>query len=351
MYDMTQRVAGWAVKVLSVITIANMPLVGCYRESNDGNARSVLPELGGREQARNQPSGKKCLGIVGGAPSTKFPQVGYLFQSDRLFQGGCTGTFLSDTTVLTASHCLMDTPDGGVLYVPGDTIDVRPVSRPTTLAKGIASIKVFIGAPSLTKGKPKMNGLKNHERDIAIVVFPKGTFQNFAPVLTVPLQPDQELTLVGYGDIVAPNYAGVRTNTPETEIKRSGTNRLAKMDPGMRTEFHPDLYFLTGDVSSDGTNDSGKAIIGFGDSGGPLFAQGAIAAVASSGGVAPEEFRKYVNGAEGFSAFVSLQSAFAREFFQRAIEGGAKISFTDKPVTADMLQSQDASSVVRPCEG
>jgi hypothetical protein len=315
------------------------------------NLRANGKKPGIDAQSKANPGKKNCLGVVGGAPTTEYPQVGFVFQTDKRFRGGCTGTFLSDTTMLTASHCLVDTPDGGMLYIPGEAVDLRPENINGSIAKGIAAVKAFIGAPTLTKEKAKVTGLDDHERDIAVLVFPPGTFKAFASVLTTPLTEDQELTLVGYGETVAPKYSPAPPPASPLEVKRAGTNRLAKMEKEMRAEFHPDFYFVVGDASSDGQTNNKRAVLGYGDSGGPMLVKQVVAAVASAGGVSPAEFKPYINNAESFSAYVSLQSTFAKEFLQRAIDGGASMNFVAKPVEAELSKTEQVSANVGQCEG
>jgi hypothetical protein len=76
-----------------------------------------------------------------------------------------------------------------------------------------------------------------------------------------------------------------------------------------------------------------------------------VAAVASAGGVSPAEFKPYINNAESFSAYVSLQSTFAKEFLQRAIDGGASMNFVAKPVEAELSKTEQVSANVGQCEG
>ncbi|MBM4251811.1 MAG: S1 family peptidase [Deltaproteobacteria bacterium] len=329
--------------------------LACVPNTREENLRSGS-KVASVNNKQQQPEKKKCLGVVGGAPTVEHPQVGFIFQTDKRFRSGCTGTFLSDTTMLTASHCLTDSPDGGMLYIPGDAIDLGQANIEASLGRGVPAVKAFIGAPSLTKDKPKVKGLDDHERDIAVLVFPSGTFKSFASILSTPLTEDQDLTLVGYGDTVAPNYSPGPSAPPAPpapsplEVKRSGTNRLAKMAREMRAEFHPDFYFVVGDASSNGETNNGKAVVGYGDSGGPLLLKQLVAAVASAGGIAPPEFKPYINNAESFSAYVSLQSTFAKEFLQRAIDGGATMNFAARPLEADVTKTENAAVTVAQCE-
>jgi hypothetical protein len=313
---------------------SNTPEVTSLRSGSaeaDKSARDAKDVL---KKSANPQKKKTCLQLVGGTQTNAHPEVGFIYTGDDGAGSICSGTFLSDTTMITASHCLQDIATGGARYISGDVIDLSGDKFSATVNSGIPAIKAFIGAPSLTIGKPELaDRLQDHERDIAILLFPSGTFKNAAKILNKPLVANKELTLVGYGAITAPGYTDDKSGEP-IQIKRVGTNRLAQMDPKFRAGFNPDFYIISGNASSDGETKSSQAVIGKGDSGGPLFLGQGLAAIASAGNVNPDSVKPFVNNAESLSFFASLQSTFARQFLANAIAGGAVITFADDATTS-----------------
>ena len=323
---------------------SNTPEVTSLRSGSaeaDKSARDAKDVL---KKSANPQKKKTCLQLVGGTPTNAHPEVGFIYTGDDRTGRICSGTFLSDTTMITASHCLQDIANGGARYISGDVIDLSGDKFSATVNRGIPAIKAFIGAPSLTIGKPELaDSLQDHEKDIAILVFPSGTFKNTAKILNKPLVTNQELTLVGYGDITAPGYA---EDKPEDRIhiKRIGTNRLPEIDPKLRAEFNPEMYIISGNASSDGKTESSHAVLGKGDSGGPLFLGQGLAAIASAGNVNADSAKPFFNNAESLSFYASLQSTFARQFLANAIAGGAVITFADDaPKSSEQSLSVDCS--------
>ncbi|MCX6106865.1 MAG: trypsin-like serine protease [Proteobacteria bacterium] len=317
---------------------SNTPEVTSLRSGSAEADKSARDAKDALKKSANQQKNKTCLQLVGGTPTNAHPEVGFIYTGDDNTGETCSGTFLSDTTMITASHCLQDTATGGARYISGDVVDLSGDKFSATVNSGIPAIKAFIGAPSLTIGKPELaDRLQDREKDIAILVFPSGTFKNKAKILNKPLVANKELTLVGYGRITAPGYS---EDTPgeSIKIKRVGTNRLAQMDSKLRAEFNPDSYIIAGNASSDGKTESAQAVLGHGDSGGPLFLGQELAAIASSGNVNSDSVKPFVNNAESLSFFASLQSTFARQFLANAIAGGAVITFAD-----DALKSSEQS--------
>ena len=323
---------------------SNTPQVTSLRTGSataDKKARDAEDAL---KKSASQQKKKTCLQLVGGTPTNAHPEVGFIYTGDEHTGSICSGTFLSDSTMITASHCLQDIATGGVRYISGDVIDLSGEKFSATVNSGIPAIKAFIGAPSLTIGKPELTDhLQDHEKDIAVLLFPNGTFKNTAKILNKPLVANKELTLVGYGAITVPGYTEDKSEE-SIQIKRVGTNRLAQIEPKFRAEFNPDIYIVSGNASSDGKTESSQAALGEGDSGGPLFLGQGLAGIASAGGVNPDSVKPFVNNSESLSFFASLQSTFARQFLANAIAGGAVITFADDaPKSSEQSLSVDCS--------
>lgn len=91
----------------------------------------------------------------------------------------CTGTFLSDTEMLTAGHCLEEgDPTGGV------NVD------------GVPSLAAYVA--------PQFKDIDSARYDMALVIFPAGTgeylgIQHYPRLASAPPAPGEALYLVGFG--------------------------------------------------------------------------------------------------------------------------------------------------------
>jgi hypothetical protein len=195
----------------------------------------------------------------------EFPAVFWL--------GNCTGTFVSDNTLLTAAHCI------------GSSQTVRINRRINA-----TSTKVLIHPETRRTGRIGAY-------DIAVAIFPDNTAPATVPVYPQNPASGQEAVFVGYGQ--SNNGAGAGT-------KRMGRNKIRD---------------VSGDVirSRRSTSNAGSGedvSVAPGDSGGPLFIDGHIAGITS-----------YMNEYYG-SGHGDLASAKTREFLREAVEKhGARISF------------------------
>lgn len=277
---------------------------------------------------------KLCSNLVGGELTKSYPYVGLLLAKLKNGFSTCSGTWVSDNTMITASHCVWETPSGDSTFIAG-TGDIFSIkSGQDALKQGIKSTQVIIGSPVKTIGKPNSeNKLSEGVRDIAILIFPPNTAPAYISVLERKIHADDDLTLVGYGDINTPGASDEFKNQVDAR-RRKGSNRLSQMDTELRSQFSPDYYIVDGDSTSDGNQDTGRAVIGHGDSGGPLLVGDTIGGVAVLTLTTPEEVKSYVNGATGIGFHASLNSKFALELMKQAEEAGAKINRVQNPEDA-----------------
>ena len=153
--------------------------------------------------------------------------------------GGCTATTVSDNTVVTAGHCVSD---GGQVCVAASASSPR-----------VCSSKVF--TPSEWKRQA-------WESDIAVAIFPNGTFKHYFEVATEALQRNQPVVMVGYS-----KYS-ISSQDANKGSKRWGRNIVGSFQAG-------NVIITTYGSSAD------KVAVNPGDSGGPMFHECKLVGVTS----------------------------------------------------------------------
>jgi hypothetical protein len=183
--------------------------------------------------------------------------------------GGCTGTFVSDTTLIYAAHCLKASGNRAIVRSP------------------------FIAETSNTFMHPSYNGIGAN--DIAVAIFADGTAGNFRSFYRGSRSRGTEIHMVGWGC----------DSTDPKRGKKEGRNRLDSSRGGVLISSSRQTNW--GQKGSD-------VSVCPGDSGGPLFINDKLAGVTS--------FHRYGRG----SGHPDLQYASNMSFLKRMIdEQGAKI--------------------------
>lgn len=228
----------------------------------------------------------------------EFASVVLLLNRHNNQNAACTGTFLSDSHVITAAHCIPngENPHRKISYITGDNVRGFEVVAP--------AIKVTIHPQY---GEAKDSSQDPH--DIAIVQFPIGSAPDESRLSNITPRPEDEATVVGFGsDKLDGDLAGTLQGEG-AGIKRFGTNRNLKIENG--------LFVAKGLTSSEESIGSGRWVsAGKGDSGGPLFINGHLVGISSSGAVEQNSRGTLV----GISRFVDLTRADNSSFIEKHID-------------------------------
>jgi secreted trypsin-like serine protease len=200
------------------------------------------------------------LKVVGGTEDyTSHPAVVFLLiEKQDLTYGACTGTFISNTKVLTAAHCVEfkngEKARSVAIYKHAQNIGKDPSGE--FLAK-TSSFSIF----------PGYDGNKiveNSYKDIAILNL-SGDVDVPATMEIGEREPAQEtrITLIGYGK------TDIKSQQSNPQLKRhKASNSNFLVEGGMLYLFTDEVGMTTGGVSN-------------GDSGGPAILNGKIVGVAS----------------------------------------------------------------------
>jgi V8-like Glu-specific endopeptidase len=215
------------------------------------------------------------------ASDSDFPAVVQLTNTNNR---SCTGTFISDSLLVTAAHCLgkptndsTGIGEGGILYG----------SRP--------SVRAYTAVP--------YPGHKIGPLDLAVIDFGQGAAPDVAGLATRQPNAGDGITIVGFGYNDTINKTGIGT-------KRVGYNTIGSVDGGM-------IDFTGVAQTTSGTPDGSNAASSNGDSGGPLFIDGNALAGTTSGGHVDASGNKV-------SEYVNLMSDASQALLQQAQSGGVE---------------------------
>lgn len=211
-----------------------------------------------------------------------FPEVVKLHKSlDSGFKiGHCTGTFVSDRIILTASHC-----------AKGEVDEVGFVKDANVSYKAQKPTRVFRNVKWIDGGEDR------NKYDLALLEFAEPLSKTWLKIRSTPAQTGDAITIVGFGVVNMKNRSGA-------DRKRMGENVIKNRAEGV-------LAFEG--VASGDTLDGTNAASGDGDSGGPMLIDGDLVGVTSNG-VLKEDTK--------ISFYTDLHSEYSEKFFEDARQQG-----------------------------
>jgi hypothetical protein len=238
-------------------------------------------------------------------------RIGRLIGASELIV--CTGTFVSPTTLLTAAHCIDETPTGGVMLLPGVTFP-----QGSNLDGAIAAVSAR--APGAKGSAVDFANLGDLDHDVAVVTFPPGVAPGVLPIGRSAPAIGTRITMVGFGRTT---LDGEPADPKDDRAKRTGTNTVIANLAGSTQ------IFTGGQTEAASVAANGQAAFGeHGDSGGPLLVDGHVVGVLSTGGSGSR------NGGDTFyySTFTDLNSATGKQFLDAAEAAGVDLG--DEAVAA-----------------
>lgn len=290
-----------------------MFILSCQDEVN--NTRSA--QRSNADSNCNGEPAEKSLAIVNGRASDQHRSVALLLR-ERISDGKrevaiCTGTFIGDNALITAGHCIDDSPNGGVVALIVDSYDTAVVNTEAGFEqarqRGVTALQVFhhgLTHNELISSKGEAMNLDKTNLDLAVVLFPNGTSKYASPLAEVGVKQGDKGLIVGFGQAsFSPSERSTHAKKREGDVVVAGP----QTGVGLISLYSRDLSGKLGTAYASSAS---------GDSGGPLFVNGTLAGVSSSSGDFGGDYGHV-------SVYVDMTSKESKELIQRAVDGGANI--------------------------
>ncbi len=230
-----------------------------------------------------------------------YPSVVLLVMNLPEGQAICTGTFVNDSQVITAGHCVEGlTAAAPEMYVVSKKIE-NGAEKFYAVAKAISY-----------KRNPKYNiSLGVSPYDMSVVTFPANSAPATSRFATSAPRSGDSLTIVGYGNNVNSFDANGQLTGEGAGAKRFGSNTVGSVTGG--------FINFDGIAEADGRTAGTLVSSGSGDSGGPLFVNGKLAGITSGGGLRSSADGSYY----ATSKYVDVNSSISRSFLATALKSSA----------------------------
>ncbi|RYZ57047.1 MAG: S1 family peptidase [Proteobacteria bacterium] len=233
-----------------------------------------------------------------------FPSTVLLVSMSAEGEAICTGTFINDSQVLTAGHCV----EGLSKTKPSIYYATDKGGQMAAIAQAVSYVR-----------NPKYSfaeGVSAH--DISIINFPANTAPAVTALAESTPEVGEEFTIVGYGNNENYLSKGVLDGAG-AGVKRAGKNFISSTDDGMIT-----FAGLTGVETAPVQGEKAGELVssGAGDSGGPLLVKGKLAGITSGGGLSKTEDGLDV----AISLYVDVNSAESRAFLATVVKKSAAVS-------------------------
>ncbi len=232
-------------------------------------------------------NGRKAL-------AQEFPSVVMLVMLTSQGQGICTGTFVNDSQVLTAGHCVegLDNNNLMLFYAAEINGQLTPVARAQKFQRHPA-YDIKLGVSPV---------------DVSVITFPAGTAPAQSQIASTSPSKEDVLTIIGYGNNQNFKDTTGKQGGSGAGVKRIGTNKVAAVAGGF-------IQFLGVPAAMNQLPEGDLVSSGSGDSGGPLFVGGKLAGVTSGGGLAETTI-----GLLSSSLYVDLNSSLVQPFLAQALK-------------------------------